>query len=79
MGHDMSLLVHAGDLNGRPVVTLDTAEDVAEDTIHALVADGDDLADIGGSDVVIHPTLANLEDVFVTISRNRQRELGLAP
>jgi ABC-2 type transport system ATP-binding protein len=48
-------------------------------SIHALVEDGDDLADIRGSDVVIRPTFANLEDVFVTIARNRQRELGLAP
>jgi ABC-2 type transport system ATP-binding protein len=48
-------------------------------SIHALVEDGDDLADIRGTDVVIRPTFANLEDVFVTIARNRQRELGLAP
>jgi|SRR5262245_17803337 len=47
-------------------------------SIHALVAEGDELADIGGPDVVIRPTVANLEDVFVTIARNRQRELGLA-
>jgi ABC-2 type transport system ATP-binding protein len=48
-------------------------------SVHALVEDGDELADISGPDVVIHPTAANLEDVFVTIARNRQRELGLAP
>jgi len=47
-------------------------------SIHALVDNKDDLSDIQGPDVVIHPTSANLEDVFVTIARNRQRELGLA-
>jgi ABC-2 type transport system ATP-binding protein len=47
-------------------------------SIHALVADEDGLADISGPEVVIWPTVANLEDVFVTIARNRQRELGLA-
>jgi ABC-2 type transport system ATP-binding protein len=45
-------------------------------SIHALVREGDDLADITGPDVVIRPTVANLEDVFVTIARNRQRELA---
>ncbi len=47
-------------------------------SIHALVEEQDDLADIQGPGVVIHPTSPNLEDVFVTIARNRQRELGLA-
>lgn len=47
-------------------------------SIHALVEEQDDLADIQGKDVVIHPTTPNLEDVFVTIARNRQRELGMA-
>jgi ABC-2 type transport system ATP-binding protein len=47
-------------------------------SIHALVEDGDDLADIAGPEVVVHPTHATLEDVFVTIARNRQRELELA-
>ncbi len=47
-------------------------------SIHALVEEQDDLADIQGPGVVIHPTVPNLEDVFVTIARNRQRELGLA-
>ena len=47
-------------------------------SIHALVDNKDDLSDIQGPDVVVHPTSANLEDVFVTIARNRQRELGLA-
>jgi ABC-2 type transport system ATP-binding protein len=45
-------------------------------SIHALVADSDDLADIAGPGVVIRPTAANLEDVFVTIARKRQRELA---
>jgi len=45
-------------------------------SVHALVADGDNLADISGPDIVIHPTTANLEDVFVTIARNRTRELA---
>jgi ABC-2 type transport system ATP-binding protein len=44
--------------------------------IHALVPDEDDLADIAAPDVVIHPTTANLEDVFVTIARQRQAELA---
>jgi ABC-2 type transport system ATP-binding protein len=48
-------------------------------SIHALVKDGDDLADIIGPEIVIHPTVPNLEDVFVTIARKRQQELGLAP
>lgn len=45
-------------------------------SIHALVANGDDLADIAGGDVVVRPTAANLEDVFVTLARNRQREIA---
>jgi drug efflux transport system ATP-binding protein len=45
-------------------------------SIHALVEDGDQLADIAGPDVFIRPTTANLEDVFVTIARNRNRELA---
>ncbi len=48
-------------------------------SIHALVEESDQLADITGEDVDIHPAVANLEDVFVTIARNRQRELELAP
>jgi len=47
-------------------------------SIHALVEEQDDLADIQCPDVVIHPTTPNLEDVFVTIARKRQRELGMA-
>ena len=45
-------------------------------SIHALVEDGDPLADIAGPEITIHPTTANLEDVFVTIARNRTRELA---
>jgi ABC-2 type transport system ATP-binding protein len=47
-------------------------------SIHALVKEGDELADIIGPEVTIRPAPANLEDVFVTIARKRQRELGLA-
>jgi ABC-2 type transport system ATP-binding protein len=47
-------------------------------SIHALVQDGDDLADIARPDVSIRPAAANLEDVFVTIAKNRQRELAQA-
>jgi ABC-2 type transport system ATP-binding protein len=47
-------------------------------SIHALVDDGDTLADIAAPDVVIRPASATLEDVFVTIARNRSRELAEA-
>jgi ABC-2 type transport system ATP-binding protein len=47
-------------------------------SIHALVEDSDTLADIAGPDVTIRPATANLEDVFVTIARNRQEELARA-
>lgn len=47
-------------------------------SIHALVEEGDNLADIAGPEIDIRPTTANLEDVFVTIARNRQRELAEA-
>jgi ABC-2 type transport system ATP-binding protein len=47
-------------------------------SIHALVDDGDTLADIAGDGVSIRPAAANLEDVFVTIARNRTRELAEA-
>jgi ABC-2 type transport system ATP-binding protein len=47
-------------------------------SIHALVQDGDELTDIKGPEVTVRPALPNLEDVFVTIARKRQRELGLA-
>jgi ABC-2 type transport system ATP-binding protein len=45
-------------------------------SIHALVDDADSLDDLAGDDVSIRPAAANLEDVFVTIARNRNRELA---
>jgi ABC-2 type transport system ATP-binding protein len=45
-------------------------------SIHALVQDGDELEDITGPEVAIRPAPANLEDVFVTIAKKRQRELA---
>ena len=47
--------------------------------IHALVEDRDTLEDLALPHVTIRPAEANLEDVFVTIARNRQRELAQAP
>ncbi len=47
-------------------------------SIHALVDDGDTLSDIASEGVSIRPAAANLEDVFVTIARNRTRELAQA-
>jgi ABC-2 type transport system ATP-binding protein len=50
-------------------------------SIHALVEDSDELADLAGPEVVVRPAAANLEDVFVTIARRRERELaeGVTP
>jgi ABC-2 type transport system ATP-binding protein len=45
-------------------------------SIHALVDEGDTLADLAAPNVAIRPATANLEDVFVTIARNRTRELA---
>jgi drug efflux transport system ATP-binding protein len=45
-------------------------------SIHALVQDDDDLANIAGKGVSVRPAEANLEDVFVTIARKRQEELA---
>ena len=45
-------------------------------SIHALVEDSDDLADIARHEVTIRPAAPNLEDVFVTIAKKRQRELA---
>ncbi|HZN36785.1 MAG TPA: ABC transporter ATP-binding protein [Pirellulaceae bacterium] len=84
--------VHPPGFRRLEIVTPDTAEllvrlkhrpTVQEATIfgqsiHALVRDDDTLADIAGPDVIIRPAAANLEDVFVTIARNRQRELAQA-
>jgi ABC-2 type transport system ATP-binding protein len=48
------------------------------ESIHALVADEDSLADIAGPEITIRPAAANLEDVFVTIARRRTQELAQA-
>ena len=47
-------------------------------SIHALVDDSDQLDDLASEEVSIRPAAANLEDVFVTIARNRNRELAQA-
>jgi ABC-2 type transport system ATP-binding protein len=47
-------------------------------SVHALVQDGDELADVAGPGISIRSAPANLEDVFVTIAKKRQRELELA-
>ena len=47
-------------------------------SIHALVEDRDTLEDIAREGVTIRPAAPNLEDVFVTIARNRTRELAEA-
>jgi ABC-2 type transport system ATP-binding protein len=47
-------------------------------SIHALVDERDPLEDLAGPQVSIRPAGANLEDVFVTIARNRNRELAQA-
>jgi len=47
-------------------------------TIHALVEERDDLADVQSAGVVIRTTMPTLEDVFVTIARKRQREMEMA-
>jgi ABC-2 type transport system ATP-binding protein len=70
---DMASLL--AQLRRRPTVREAT---IYGQSIHALVAERDDLADLAGPEVAIHPTIANLEDVFVTIARQRQRELAEA-
>ena len=46
-------------------------------SIHALVEDRDDARPTSPARTsTIRPAEANLEDVFVTIARNRQRELA---
>jgi ABC-2 type transport system ATP-binding protein len=47
-------------------------------SIHALVANEDSLEDLAAPDVSVRPATATLEDVFVTIARNRERELAEA-
>jgi ABC-2 type transport system ATP-binding protein len=39
------------------------------DTIHALVDEDHSLAELGLADVEVQPTEANLEDVFVTLTK----------
>lgn len=65
------------------LVTLRSRKTVHEATIfgqsiHALVDDSDTLEDLASDEVSIRPAAANLEDVFVTIARNRNRELAQA-
>jgi len=62
-------------LKHRPTVREAT---IFAQSIHAQVDNSDDLADIAREGVTIRPAAANLEDVFVTIARNRQRELAAA-
>ncbi|MDX1944942.1 MAG: ABC transporter ATP-binding protein [Pirellulaceae bacterium] len=66
------LLAH---LRHRPTVREAT---IFGQSIHALVDDHDTLADLVSPDISIHNATANLEDVFVTIARNRTRELAQA-
>lgn len=84
--------VNPTDCRRLEIVTPDTAEllvrlkhrpTVREATIfgqsiHALVEHGDQLEDIAREGVTIRPAAANLEDVFVTIARNRTKELAQA-
>ena len=74
------------------MATLDTAELLARlrhrptvkeatifgQSIHALVDDRDTLDDLVREGITMHPAAPNLEDVFVTIARNRNRELAQA-
>ncbi len=61
------------ELKHRPTVREAT---IFGQSIHALVQDDDDLANIAGNGVSVRPAEANLEDVFVTIARKRQEELA---
>ncbi len=63
------------ELKHRPTVREAT---IFGQSIHALVQDDDDLANIAGDGVSVRPADANLEDVFVTIARKRQEELANA-
>jgi ABC-2 type transport system ATP-binding protein len=60
-------------LKHRPTISEAT---IFGQSIHALVEEGDDLADVQQPGVTIRPAAANLEDVFVTIARRRQAELA---
>ena len=61
------------ELKRRPTVREAT---IFGQSIHALVQADDELADIASPNVTIRPAAPNLEDVFVTIARNRQAELA---
>jgi ABC-2 type transport system ATP-binding protein len=63
------------ELKHRPTVQEAT---IFGQSIHALVRDEDDLADISRRNVTVRPADANLEDVFVTIARKRNAELARA-
>jgi ABC-2 type transport system ATP-binding protein len=70
---DIAPLLHR--LKHRPTVREAT---IFGQSIHALVERSDSLQDLVAPDVSIRPAAANLEDVFVTIARNRTRELAEA-
>jgi drug efflux transport system ATP-binding protein len=61
------------ELKHRPTVREAT---IFGQSIHALVSEADELAEITGDGVSVRPADANLEDVFVTIARKRQEELA---
>jgi ABC-2 type transport system ATP-binding protein len=60
-------------LRGRPGVREAT---IFGQSIHALVDADRSLADFGLDGLAVHPTEANLEDVFVTLSRAQANPLG---
>ncbi|QDU30153.1 putative ABC transporter ATP-binding protein YbhF [Anatilimnocola aggregata] len=70
---DIAALLHV--LKTRPTVKEAT---IFGQSVHALVDVRDDLRDLVAPDVSIRDAGANLEDVFVTIARNRTRELAQA-
>ena len=70
---DIAALLHS--LKTRPTVKEAT---IFGQSVHALVDQRDDLQDLAAPDVSIRDAGANLEDVFVTIARNRTRELAQA-
>jgi ABC-2 type transport system ATP-binding protein len=70
---DIATLLHR--LKHRPTVREAT---IFGQSIHALVDQRDELQDLAAPDVSIRSAGANLEDVFVTIARNRTRELAEA-
>ncbi|WP_425614434.1 ABC transporter ATP-binding protein [Anatilimnocola sp. NA78] len=70
---DIAALLHS--LKARPTVKEAT---IFGQSVHALVDQRDDLQDLIGQNVSIIDAGANLEDVFVTIARNRTLELAQA-